>query len=168
MTGWFRGLVQVCHADLNAPWSGRWPGVRRARQPRRGIGARVASKSSSSLPARTGDRQPGGEEKNCAAISQRLQHQVKVAVGAAKQDARSVHFRLDRRGPGGILKSAGRAQSMKFTAHSRRALQREGNGSWRTQFAAMTGLVTTMDGPVPGRAAGPGIRRGDPARCGSR
>ena len=58
--------------------------------------ARVAGKGSSSLPARSGDRQPGGEEKECAAISQRLPHQMKVAVRAAKQDARSVPFRLDR------------------------------------------------------------------------
>ena len=48
------------------------------------------------LPARLGDRQVSGEEKECAAISQRLLHQMKVAVSAAKQDARSVHFRLDR------------------------------------------------------------------------
>ena len=48
------------------------------------------------FPARTGDRQPGGEEKECAAISQRLLRQMKVAVRAAKQDAHSVHFRLDR------------------------------------------------------------------------
>jgi hypothetical protein len=43
-----------------------------------------------------GDRQVSGEEKEWAAISQHLLHQMKVAVSAAKQDAHSVHFRLDR------------------------------------------------------------------------
>jgi hypothetical protein len=38
------------------------------------------------LPACSGDGQVSGEEKECAAISQRLLHQVKVAVRAAKQD----------------------------------------------------------------------------------
>jgi hypothetical protein len=33
-----------------------------------------------------GDGQDSGEEKECTAISQRLLHQMKVAVRAAKQD----------------------------------------------------------------------------------
>jgi len=33
-----------------------------------------------------GDRQVGGEEKDCTAISQRLLPRMKVAVRAAKQD----------------------------------------------------------------------------------
>ena len=38
------------------------------------------------LPAGLGDGQDSGEEKECTAISQRLLHQMKVAVRAAKQD----------------------------------------------------------------------------------
>ena len=38
------------------------------------------------LPACLGDGQDSGEEKECTAISQRLLHQMKVAVRAAKQD----------------------------------------------------------------------------------
>ena len=72
MTGWFRGLA-LWHGSLGwSPRSSRWPGVRRARRPRRGIGAHVVNKSSSSLPARSGNRQPDGEEKDFAAISQRF------------------------------------------------------------------------------------------------
>lgn len=35
------------------------------------------------LPARSGDGQDSGEEKGCTAVSQRLVHQMKVAVRAA-------------------------------------------------------------------------------------
>jgi hypothetical protein len=38
------------------------------------------------FPARLGDGQDSGEEKECTAISQRLLHQMKVAVRTAKQD----------------------------------------------------------------------------------
>jgi hypothetical protein len=38
------------------------------------------------LLACLGDGQDSGEEKECTAISQRLLHQMKVAVRAAKQD----------------------------------------------------------------------------------
>lgn len=48
------------------------------------------------LPARSGDGQVSGKEEECTAVSQRLVHQMKVAVRAAKQDARSVHIRFDR------------------------------------------------------------------------
>jgi hypothetical protein len=42
------------------------------------------------------DGQPGGEEKECVAISQRLLRQMRAAGIVGEQDARSVHFRLDR------------------------------------------------------------------------
>ena len=45
-------------------------------------GARTSGSASGVL----GDGQDSGEEKECAAISQRLLHQMKVAVRAAKQD----------------------------------------------------------------------------------
>jgi hypothetical protein len=45
-------------------------------------GARTSSSASGVL----GDGQDSGEEKECTAISQRLLHQMKVAVRAAKQD----------------------------------------------------------------------------------
>ena len=97
MTGWFRGLVPVCHADLTGH-----------RGPVAGLGSGVPGNPGAALelvlPARAPVRfrrapvtvSPGGEEKDFAAISQRLPHQMKVAVRAAKQDAHSVHFRLDR------------------------------------------------------------------------
>jgi len=111
---------------------------------------------------------PGGKEKECAAISQRLPHQMKVAIRAVKQDARSVHFRLDR------------ARSRRHTEISQAGLKagnsrriragqaaRKDNDSWRT-FFTMTMFVTTASRPAPGRAAGPGTRDDVAAPCGSR
>ena len=93
----FRILVLLCHADLTGH-----------RDPVADLGSGVPGNPGAALglvlPARVPVRfrrapvtvSPGGEEKECAAISQHLLHQVKVAVRTAKQDARSVHFRLDR------------------------------------------------------------------------
>ena len=119
-------------------------------------------------PARLSDGQPGGAEKECAAISQRLLRQMRAAGIVGEQDARSVHFRLDR------------ARSSMHTEISQTGLRalnsrriRAGlaagkdNGSWRT-FFMMTRVVMTASRPVPGRAAGPGSRDGVAAPCGSR
>ena len=49
------------------------------------------------LPARLGDGQDGGEEKECTAISQHLLPWMKVTVRAAKQDVGLIPpLRLDR------------------------------------------------------------------------
>ena len=48
------------------------------------------------FPARFGGGSTGGEEKECAGISQHLLPWMQVAVRAAKQDAHSVHIRLAR------------------------------------------------------------------------
>jgi hypothetical protein len=96
MAGWVPGPGPVCHADLTGhrgPAAGLGSGV--SGNPG-GIGARVVGKDSSSLPARLGDCQPVRRGEGMRAISQCLLPQVKVAVRAAKQDARNVHFRLDR------------------------------------------------------------------------
>ena len=122
MTGWFRGLA-LWHGSLGwSPRSRRWPGVRRARHPRRGIGAHVVNKSSSSLPVLR-YRRPDGEEKDFVPLAGAFPHKMKVAVRTAEQDAHSVHLRLDRRGPGGILKSAWPGLMREFTAHSHRVLR---------------------------------------------
>jgi hypothetical protein len=97
MAGWSAGLIKVCHASL----SGHSVLVA-------GLGFSVPGNPGSDveflLPARTPDAlqrvwvtvSPAGEEKEYIAICRHLLPWMKVAVRAAKQDARSVHFRLDR------------------------------------------------------------------------
>jgi hypothetical protein len=46
----------------------------------------LPARTSIPLPACLGDGQDSGGEKECTAIGQRLLHQVKVPVRAAKQD----------------------------------------------------------------------------------
>ena len=70
-------------ARLTGHASGCWPGVQRVCNPG-GMGALVASNDSSSLPARLSRGQSAGEEKECAAINQRLPRRMRAAgmVGA--------------------------------------------------------------------------------------
>ena len=110
------------------------PGV--PRQASAASESRVASEGFSSLPTRSGDRQPGGREKECGAISQHLLHQVRVTVRAAKQDARSVHFRLDR------------ARSIMHTEISRPGSEHEIHGAFAPGFAAGREWLVTY--PVRG------------------
>ena len=99
------GLVLVCHVRLTGHGD-------QAAGLRLSVASTAGRDVESLLPARTQvrsqrawvDRQVSSEEKECEAISQRPLHQVKVAVRTAKQDAHSVHFHLDRRGPACILK----------------------------------------------------------------
>ena len=63
------------------------------------------------------------------AISQHLLHQVKVAVRAAKQDAHSVHFRLDR------------ARSSVHTESAWPGLKREIHGAFAPGFAVRRGRL---------------------------
>ena len=72
---------------------------------------------------RSGNRRPDGEEKDFVPLAGAFPHKMKVAVRTAEQDAHSVHLRLDRRGPGGILKSAWPGLMREFTAHSHRVLR---------------------------------------------
>jgi hypothetical protein len=87
----------VCHARLTEH-TGPAAGLRFSMADSTGSDAQLLSPARTPvpLPAPLGDRQVSGEEKEWAAISQHLLHQMKVAVSAAKQDAHSVHFRLDR------------------------------------------------------------------------
>ncbi len=169
MTGWFRGLVPVCHADLTGNHG-----------PVAGLGSGVPGNPGAALefvlPARAPVRfrrarvtvSRGDEEKDCAAISQRLLHRLKVAVRAAKQDARSVHFRLDR-ARSSMHTEISQAWLRALNSRRIRAglAARKDNGSWRT-FFMMTRVVMTASRPAPGRAAGPGIRDDVAAQCGSR
>ncbi len=64
-----------------------------------GIEVELLSTARTPVPllACLGDGQDNGEEKECTAISQRLLHQMKVAVRAAKQDVGLIPpLRLDR------------------------------------------------------------------------
>jgi len=63
-----------------------WPGVQRDRQPGIEVELLSTARTPVPLPACLGDGQDSGQEKECTAISQRLLHQMKVAVRAAKQD----------------------------------------------------------------------------------
>lgn len=101
-----------------------------------GLGFSVASNSSIEvellpgartpvpLPARLGDGQDSGEVKQCTAISRRLLHQMKVAVRAAKQDAR---IGPDTFGPGAVHDAYSKASAnfallSGITVHSRRGM----------------------------------------------
>ena len=116
--------------------------------PGSGTGALCCQQGLQSPPARLSDGQPGGEEKECAAISQRLLRQMRAAGIVGEQDARNVHFPF---GPGAvqrcILKEPGRGQDREFTAHSRRAGSEKGKARGGRYFT-MTRFVTTASRPA--------------------
>ena len=166
MTGWSAGLTPcVTPPHGHRPVAGL--GFSVTDNPGSDVQSLLPARTLVPLPARPDDRQPSGEEKECTAICQHLLPWMKVAVRAAKQDARSVHIRLAR------------ARARRHTERARPGLdqeirgafapgwQREREGPWRT-FCAMTRFAAMTGRLVPGRAAGPGIRDGVAGRCGSR